>query len=78
MFFIEWGFTPIGLSLEEAEKANIKLVLEEAGWHKGLSCERLGITRPRLRRLIEKYELKPDPKKIDVNDNKSAVNGHKN
>ena len=27
----------IGLSLEDVEKANIKLMLEEAGWHKGLS-----------------------------------------
>ncbi|MDP6967689.1 MAG: sigma-54 dependent transcriptional regulator [Gammaproteobacteria bacterium] len=49
----------LGKSLEEAEKANIAQVLSETNWRKGLACERLGISRPRLRRLIEKYDLQP-------------------
>ncbi len=51
------AFADIGRSLEEAEKANIALVLEECNWRKGAACERLGISRPRLRRLMEKYSL---------------------
>ena len=49
----------LGRSLEEAEKANIAQVLNETNWRKGQACERLGISRPRLRRLIEKYDLQP-------------------
>lgn len=32
-------------------------VLDAAGWHKGHACEILGVSRPRLRRLIRDHGL---------------------
>jgi len=45
------------LSLQEMEKAHIVRVLESTGWHKGQACDILGISRPRLRRMIKEYNL---------------------
>lgn len=39
-------------SLLGMEKVHISRVLETTNWHKGKACEILGISRPRLRRLI--------------------------
>ncbi|MEN8213216.1 MAG: sigma-54 dependent transcriptional regulator [Pseudomonadota bacterium] len=47
------------LSLEEMEKIHIARVLEATGWHKGKACEILNISRPRLRRMINHYNLAP-------------------
>jgi DNA-binding NtrC family response regulator len=44
-------------SLEEIEKAHIIRILERTNWHKGQACDILGISRPRLRRMIRHYEL---------------------
>ncbi len=44
-------------SLQEVEKAHVARVLERTDWHRGRACEILGISRPRLRRLIRQYEL---------------------
>lgn len=44
-------------TLREVEKVHILRVLESTGWHRGRSCEILGISRPRLRRLIGQYGL---------------------
>lgn len=44
-------------SLEEMEKAHIQRVLDANNWHKGRACEILGISRPRLRRMINQFEL---------------------
>ncbi len=44
-------------SLEEVTKAHIKRVLDATGWHKGKACEILGISRPRLRRMINQFGL---------------------
>lgn len=46
-------------SLEEMEKAHILRILECTNWHKGQACEILGISRPRLRRMISHYALTP-------------------
>ena len=46
-------------SLEEMEQAHIRRVLDATGWHKGQACEILGISRPRLRRMIRQYGLAP-------------------
>jgi len=46
------------LSLVELEKVHVARVLEIAGGHKGRAADLLGISRPRLNRLIEKYGLK--------------------
>ncbi|MCU7846211.1 MAG: sigma-54 dependent transcriptional regulator [Candidatus Thiodiazotropha sp. (ex Monitilora ramsayi)] len=47
------------LSLEDIEKTHVMRVLEATGWHKGQACEILGVSRPRLRRMINQYELIP-------------------
>ncbi|MCP3670688.1 MAG: sigma-54-dependent Fis family transcriptional regulator [Gammaproteobacteria bacterium] len=44
-------------SLEEIEATHIARVLEATNWHKGKACETLGISRPRLRRMIKHYHL---------------------
>ncbi len=44
-------------SLEEIEATHIARVLEATNWHKGKACETLGISRPRLRRMIKHYNL---------------------
>jgi DNA-binding NtrC family response regulator len=45
------------LSLSDLEKVHIARVIEIAGGHKGRAADLLGVTRPRLNRLIEKYGL---------------------
>ncbi len=45
------------LSLQEIEKLHIHRVLKATNGHKGKACEILGVSRPRLRRLIKQYEL---------------------
>lgn len=51
-------------SLEQMEREHIIKVLDSVGWHKGQACEILGVSRPRLRRLIQHHGL-IDPKNID-------------
>lgn len=45
------------LSLKELERRYISRVLEQVGWHKGKACEILGISRPKLQRHIEEFNL---------------------
>lgn len=48
-------------SLESMERAHVARVLERAGWHKRRAAKLLSISRPRLDRLIARYELEaPD------------------
>jgi DNA-binding NtrC family response regulator len=47
--------------LREVEKTHVLRVLEATGWHRGRACEVLGISRPRLRRMIKEFELVPPP-----------------
>jgi len=44
-------------SLEDMEKAHVTRVLEACNWHRGQTCDILGISRPRLRRMIKHYDL---------------------
>jgi DNA-binding NtrC family response regulator len=44
-------------SLEDLERAHVARVLEIAEGHKGRAADLLGVSRPRLNRLIEKYGL---------------------
>ena len=44
-------------SLEELERAHVTRVLELAQGHKGRAADLLGVSRPRLNRLIDKYGL---------------------
>ncbi len=44
-------------SLEEMEKQHVNRILEATNWHKGHACDKLGVSRPRLRRMIKQYSL---------------------
>ena len=46
-------------SLEELEKAHVQRVLDANDWHRGRTCEVLGVSRPRLRRMIRQYGMTP-------------------
>ncbi|MBV2121802.1 MAG: sigma-54 dependent transcriptional regulator [Candidatus Thiodiazotropha sp. (ex Ctena orbiculata)] len=57
------------VSLQAMEKAHVKQVLQMVDWHKGRACEILEISRPRLRRMIQQYELQPPPGFVTDKDN---------
>ncbi len=44
-------------SLEGVQKKHILHVLDSTHWHKGHACEILGISRPRLRRMIKQFNI---------------------
>ena len=44
-------------SLAEVEKAHVLRVLNEVNWHKGKACDILGISRPRLRRMLRDHQI---------------------
>ncbi|MEO5335853.1 MAG: sigma-54 dependent transcriptional regulator [Magnetospirillum sp. WYHS-4] len=50
-------------SLRQLEREHIEMVLAQTGWHKGRTCEILGISRPRLERRIREFDLAPPPRK---------------
>ncbi|HYG89309.1 MAG TPA: sigma-54 dependent transcriptional regulator [Azospirillum sp.] len=53
-------------SLKDLERDYIERVLAATGWHKGKTCDILGISRPRLERRIREFDLKaPDGRMID-------------
>ncbi|MCC7284937.1 MAG: sigma-54-dependent Fis family transcriptional regulator [Burkholderiaceae bacterium] len=52
---IKTGGAETQLRLCEVERLHILRVLEATGWHRGRACEILGVSRPRLRRLINHY-----------------------
>lgn len=47
------------ISLEELEREHVARVLEATGGHKSRSAEILGVSRPRLDRMIERFGLAP-------------------
>ncbi|MCP4375859.1 MAG: hypothetical protein GY794_06755, partial [bacterium] len=47
----------VNSSLDEVEKNHVFRVLNSTGWHKGEACRILGVSRPRLRRIIKQYGL---------------------
>lgn len=46
------------LSIDEMEKQHVIRVLQETEWHKGKACDILGVSRPRLRRMMEHFNIK--------------------
>lgn len=52
------GDQPLG-SLADMERQHVLRVLEATGWHRGEACEILGISRPRLRRMMREYAIEP-------------------
>lgn len=44
-------------SLQDIEKVHVARVLDDLQWHKGKACDVLGVSRPRLQRLITQYDL---------------------
>ncbi|MDH3458306.1 MAG: hypothetical protein OER90_15800, partial [Gemmatimonadota bacterium] len=51
------GAQPELLSLDEVERRHVVRILEVTGGHKTRAAQILGVSRPRLNRLIEKYGL---------------------
>ena len=47
------------ISLEEMEREHVARVLEATDGHKSRTAEVLGVSRPRLDRMIERYGLGP-------------------
>lgn len=50
-----------GLSFDDFEKRIVAHFLQRNDWNKSATARELDISRPRLLRKIEKYELEPDP-----------------
>ena len=48
---------PVRTSLDDVEKNHVLRVLNSTNWHKGESCKILGVSRPRLRRIIKQHKL---------------------
>lgn len=48
---------PATQSLEQMERYHVEQVLERTQWHRGKACEILGISRPKLQRMISNYGL---------------------
>jgi DNA-binding NtrC family response regulator len=46
-------------SLADMERRHVAEVLQATGWHRGEACEILGVSRPRLRRMMREYGLTP-------------------
>lgn len=44
-------------SLADAERLHVQRVLQATGWHRGEACAILGISRPRLRRIMREHRL---------------------
>ncbi len=53
------GAAPERVTLEDAERVQVVRVLTSTGWNKSRAAELLGVSRPRLDRLIAKYALHP-------------------
>ena len=49
------------VSLERLERDHVARVLEATRWHRGQACGILGVSRPRLRRMIRQYGLESPP-----------------
>lgn len=45
------------LSLDDLEKQHVIRVLQETSWHKGKTCDILGVSRPRLRRMMQHFNI---------------------
>ncbi len=45
------------LSIDEMEKQHVIHVLNKTNWHKGKTCEILGVSRPRLRRMMQHFHI---------------------
>jgi len=55
---------PVRIRLDEMEKIHVTRVLKSTNWHKGETCNILGVSRPRLRRIIKQHGL-ADPNGLE-------------
>ncbi len=58
-------------SLEEMEKVHVRRVLESTSWHRGRACDVLGVSRPRLRRMIRQFGITPP---VGMGDDENGAN----
>ena len=52
------GCVATGATLEEVERRHVVRVLDSTGGHKARAAALLGISRPRLNRLLDKYGVR--------------------
>ena len=62
------------MSLDDVQREHVVRVLAATNWHRGRSCEILGISRPRLRRLINQFGLMPEDNLPDDRDSIENAN----
>jgi len=48
-------------TLAELERNQVLKTLDAVGWHKGKACQVLGVSRPRLRRMLRDYGIEAPP-----------------
>ena len=60
-------------SLDDITCAHVRRVLEATHWHKGQACDVLGISRPRLRRMINQFELTAPDGALDEDDEDDRI-----
>ena len=60
-------------SLDDITRIHIKRVLEAIQWHKGQACDVLGISRPRLRRVIKQDQLTAPDGALDEDDEDDSI-----
>ena len=58
----------LGKSLAEVERDHVVRVLNEVNWHKGRACDILGISRPRLRRMIRDHQIEAPAEVVQFDD----------
>ncbi|MCH7696504.1 MAG: sigma-54-dependent Fis family transcriptional regulator [Proteobacteria bacterium] len=44
-------------TLDDIEKEHVARILEATDWHRGKACKILGVSRPKLRRMIKQYGI---------------------
>lgn len=55
--------------LKDIEQSHVLTVLKSVDWHKGKACKILGISRPRLRRMIKESGITPPEHAASENEN---------
>jgi transcriptional regulator of acetoin/glycerol metabolism len=43
--------------MDDVERAHVERVLRDCGWNKRQACRLLGISRPRLDRILERHGI---------------------
>ena len=67
--------TIMEMTLEDIEKEHVERILKATKWHRGRACEILGVSRPKLRRMIKHFGLVP-PAGVQYDEDESSDDEH--